>query len=225
MMTEKAIGDFAYCPMLLKDPEAESKRFKPDRSFCDEGYQLIRQAVTTGNSNKRAFASRTARGCKASAYDDKGMWLVVPCGEQKLLLAITYLELFRENSWKVLIVREQKRKKPRGEDQLEAEYFVRVALYHVFKEDYETQQLTVRTTYQGTSQEVFDTTEPSFTEVIKAEQYFQQIADYHDGMRVLPAKLERCEYCFWNKKCPKAQVQPSVNPLGPASGGTTQNLL
>jgi len=225
MLTEKALSDFAWCPTLFKDKAGNPKRFKPDRNSTDDTLECIHSALTTGVKNKRVVVSKITGGNKVEGYGPD-IWLRVFAGDVQLLVCVAEVTLVKQDGgpWGVFITRNQRRKTPRAEDQLKSEEFLRMILARSFKEYFPRLVVEARTLYEG-STDLWKTQEVSNEQFRQAEEYFKLIEDVYQGDVVRPSNLDRCNVCYFNKECPKAQVAPVENTTLPKLGKTSLNVL
>lgn len=228
MLTEKAISDYVWCPTLLREPEGKLKRFKDDRRHGDDSMELIHAGLTTGASNKKVIISKVEGGLRAEAYD-KDMWMCLTAGDTQILITLTEASLVKEPAgpWRVTAIRHQHRKAPRADDQIRGEEMVRVIVASSLKVYFTRLSVTVRTVYDGIYEgppEAHTTIDPSLVKIAEAEAFFREIEDVYQGDIQRPSKLDRCQYCWWKKGCPKAEVV-DIKPELPQVGRTTINIL
>jgi len=198
MLTEKAIKDHVWCQMLWREVAGNPKRYKDDRRGGDDTITQIHTALTTGTPTKKAYLEKLEYGRVARPFTDQ-FWTVVMTDYVQLLLTINSVrvEKIGDDPWKVTVIRERG-SKPRSDDFLHAEEMVRRILVREFQETFPKQTVTVISVYEHES---YILKEPSESELIEADQFFEDIRCTADGESPYVARTDRCEVCWW-KACP-----------------------
>jgi len=205
MITEKGIKDHAWCPTLWKDTEGNSKRYKEERR-SDPTWDLIRQAAETGEPNQRCYVEKGVDSLKITSYDDRGLWLITPGGEETtLLLSIEEIRAQAD----VLTVRRRQRQSD-NEDMRYAEEMTRRVLQMEFELLFPEMDVVVETKYDG-MRDIEKTEMLTEEEVDEATRYMDIIRASSEGEMALQANTDRCPMCWW-RACPVKQLQEQDKP-------------
>jgi hypothetical protein len=220
MLTEKAIWDTVWCPVMWKEEAGNEKRLKPDRN-SETGLQKICEALQEGKANNRALIEDISNGYKAVPYDGV-FWVVVHGGPTSILTTLTELRLEEgDNGWTCTAVRVPYRE-PRDDEGKHAEALIRRLTARMIREFLpNVAGVKVETRYKG-NPTPYSTENPTEEECLEADDFINEIMAYADGDKRLEAQVEKCPHCWW-KECPK-RVEPKEVP-GTRSGRPGINLL
>jgi hypothetical protein len=214
LITEKAISDYAWCPTLFQELDGNSKRFKSPRDKSADFFDFLRSALATRVSNSKVYVDPTTS--KAVPYQGD-FWVVLDSGENQLLMvfAEAFLKRLPDGVLQVCLVRKQRRKRPRAEDSLKAEEFVRCLFARTIQQLFADSSVLVATQYQDGVEDI--TLDPSSVDLEQADAYVETIRAAVEGEISLEAKTYRCRYCWWRHECSRASA-PTQASNTPSSG-------
>lgn len=219
MLTEKAISDSAWCPMMWRDHQGLSKRVKPGRDW--DPLENIQKALMSGSQNKSALIRENGFSRRADPYGSE-FWIHVPTENGIFLVTVKNLVLdpYHGTDRTVTLNREP-RYDPRTEDHITAEKHLHHLILKHLQHWFSVENFKVITTYpQSPSLETEVSTDP---EKEKAENWATEMVGMWEGSTVLSPRTDRCPSCFW-KECPAKTTPSSVISLKTGKYRGTGNL-
>jgi hypothetical protein len=222
MLTEKAIADSSWCPMLWRDKKNETKRVKEGRDW--DPMEGIQKVLVLGMQSKSAILKESGFQRKAIPYGQE-FWIHIPTIDSMLLVTAKELVLnptFGDDK-KVTLLREP-RYDPRVPEQELAEKHLHHLIRAHLKEWFNVPFHEVVTNYPKSNSIV--TTETSSIEMGAAQSWASEMQNQFDGSMTLVPRLDRCFSCFW-KDCParsSGRQPPIVNmPKGRNQASTSMD--
>lgn len=197
MLTEKAIADSCWCPILWEEKEGASKRVKPGRDW--DPMENIQKALALGARNKTVFIEELGSGRKAVPYGDD-FWIHVETLEGNLLVTIkeAILDPHYGNDM-ILTIKRKPRYDPRvSEHEIAEKYLQILIIRHARKWFPSVSRIRIQTIYPKVKD--VETEDPNRDQVGEALQWASELFGMWDGSRTLVSRIDRCRGCWW-KAC------------------------
>lgn len=203
MLTEKAIADTSWCPMLWREKQNTSKRVKPGRDW--DPMEMIQKALITGIQNKSALIKESGFKRIAQPYGQE-FWIHVPTLDSPLLVTAKELELepFFGGDQTVTLIREPKYDPRTDENKTSENHLHQLILKHI-QHWFNVPNHKVVTNYP-TAQSI-TTEELDEDKLGEAQAWAAEMQGMYEGSVALSPRLDRCFNCWW-KECPARSNKP-----------------
>lgn len=214
MISEKALTDYLWCPVILTEPGEMEKRFPTDREFSFP--MSLVTALDTLTPNKYVLIRKIrADTFRAESYENSDLWITIPffgtrswifhpdmdapdeedMKTQLLLVLRDAVRQFENGRWRTTIHRVRSRTSLSEREEV-LETMVRRAVWLAFKQWLPKDNLSIETVTSG-SNDPYVTTNVLRPEALEAERFFRQIHKIVDKEIEPAPRLDRCVSCRW----------------------------
>jgi hypothetical protein len=219
MITEKAIADDSWCPILWLEPTGRTKRTKEDRDW--DPLEEIHGALSVGEKNRKAVIETTPLGRKALPYGEE-FWLHIPFGSGKFLITCASISLEPlmgpESTIKLL---RQPLYDPRISEAEVAETNLQILIaYHLKKFFTSAKHVLVTTQYPTAPAKETSSITPE--QVSAAQEWGEEILGHAEGARPLIPNHDRCPRC-WYRECGSRKARDTT-PIVKMKPGQTRTV-
>lgn len=214
MLTEKAIRDSVYCPLLWAQTEHTNKRVKGSPRVV--GPANIHRALETGEPNKTVMVELCLGGLKATSYQTgSDLWVTTKVSSEYLLLAVREVMLRSDDTITVCRVLWRE---PVYAETVEAETNIQRILWMTFRKFFPGYDLVVESSFRKSSGAFVMREAPTRREIAEAVEFVEWVAGLYYGEIPLTPRYENCRWCKWDE-C-QERIGPPDDP--PRQRGTPQ---